>query len=73
MPLILRAIITGFGYKIGTEIAKYVVERIASRKKGKKATPAEAEAAAASEDLPEGLPTDPGNPGGVEAPARRPN
>ena len=71
MPLILRAIITGFGYKIGTEIAKYFVDRIASRKdkKAKKA----AEAEAANEDLPEGLPTDPGNPGGVEAPARRPN
>ncbi len=68
MPLILRAIITGFGYKIGTELARYVVDRIASRKKAKKL---DAEAAAAEEDLPAGLPTDPGNPGGVEAPARK--
>jgi hypothetical protein len=66
LPLIVRAIITGFGYKVGTEIAKYVVDRVAERKK-KKAAAAEAEAAE-EEGLPDGLPTDPPE---AEAPARR--
>jgi hypothetical protein len=73
LPLIVRAIITGFGYKIGTELAKYVTDKVAARKnkKAKKAAEGEEAERASDEGLPEGLPTDPGNPGGVEAPARR--
>ena len=33
MPLILRAIITGFGYKIGAELGRYVAEKIGFGKK----------------------------------------
>lgn len=61
MPLIIRAIITGFGYKLGAELGKYVVDRV--KRKGKTE---EQE----SEDLPEGLPKDPANPG-VDRPAQR--
>ena len=57
MPLILRAIITGFGYKIGTEVARYFVDLVADRRKAKK------DAADAQSDLPDGLPSDPDNPG----------
>lgn len=28
MPLILRAIITGFGYKLGSELARYIATRV---------------------------------------------
>ncbi|MBC8072330.1 MAG: hypothetical protein IAG13_28670 [Deltaproteobacteria bacterium] len=57
MPLILRAIITGFGYKIGTEVARYFVDRVADYRKAKQAAPD------AEGDLPDGLPSDPDNPG----------
>ena len=66
LPLIVRAIITGFGYKVGSELAKYVVDRVAGRKKAKKAAAAQ-DTEAANEDLPEGLPTEPPE---AEAPAR---
>ena len=74
LPLIVRAIITGFGYKIGTELAKYVTDKVAERK-NKKAKKAAVQGEAerepvADEGLPEGLPSDPANPG-AEAPARR--
>jgi hypothetical protein len=32
MPLILRAIITGFGYKLGAELGRYVAEKIGLKK-----------------------------------------
>lgn len=64
MPLILRAIITGFGYKIGTEVARFVVDRVNAYRKAKKGAP-EAEA---DGDMPEGLPSDPDNPGNVPRP-----
>ena len=50
MPLILRAIITGFGYKIGAEIGRYVATRIGLIEKEK------AKTEEAEEDLPEGIP-----------------
>jgi len=53
MPLILRAIITGFGYKIGAELGRYVATRIGLIDKAK------AKAEEAEEDLPEGIPVTP--------------
>lgn len=50
MPLILRAIITGFGYKIGAELGRYVATRIGLLEKDK------AKTEEAEEDLPEGIP-----------------
>lgn len=32
MPLLLRAIITGFGYKLGAELGRYVAEKIGLKK-----------------------------------------
>ena len=32
MPLILRAIITGFGYKLGAELGRYVAEKVGLKK-----------------------------------------
>lgn len=32
MPLILRAIILGFGYKLGAELGRYVAEKIGLKK-----------------------------------------
>jgi hypothetical protein len=57
MPqLLLRAIITGFGYKLGTELGRYIIDRLGRNKK-------EAPAPAATEsDLPEGIPADPSVP-----------
>jgi hypothetical protein len=66
LPLILRAIITGFGYKLGSELGKYVVDKF---KRKRKRDDDEAEETA-QEDLPEGLPKDPANPG---EDVRRPN
>jgi hypothetical protein len=61
MPLLLlRAIITGFGYKLGTELGRYVIDRFGPKK------PAEAKVDA-SEEMPEAVPTDPVPP---EVPAR---
>jgi hypothetical protein len=50
MQLLLRAIITGFGYKIGAELGRLVAEKLGLKKR--EGEPAEAE-------LPEGLPTRP--------------
>ncbi len=50
MPLILRAIITGFGYKLGAELGRYVATRIGLVEKDK------AKKEEAEEDLPEGIP-----------------
>jgi hypothetical protein len=61
MPLLLRAIITGFGYKLGSELGRYVVDRVKRKSKDEESE---------SEDLPEGLPKDPANPG-VDRPAQR--
>lgn len=49
MPLLLRAIITGFGYKLGAEVGRYVATRIGLVK---------SEAAAKEqkdEDIPDGI------------------
>jgi hypothetical protein len=51
MSLLLRAIITGFGFKVGVELAKYVTEKLEkvrgkSRKDGKDPE---------VEDLPDGI------------------
>jgi hypothetical protein len=71
LPLIVRAIITGFGYKIGTEAARWAVDRVARRNKAKKEAASAADdppAADAADDLPEGLPSDPENPGNEPPP-----
>lgn len=53
--LLLRAIITGFGYKLGTEAGKWLLAKLG---------PKQAEQAAEAEsDLPEGMPADPSAPG----------
>lgn len=57
MPLILRAIITGFGYKLGSELARYAATRIGLIDKP------QATAEEAQEDLPDGLPLDPDDVG----------
>ncbi len=53
MPLLIRAIITGFGYKLGSELGRYVVERF---RRGRAKKPAAAEQ---EEDLPEGIVKEP--------------
>jgi hypothetical protein len=60
MPLILRAIITGFGYKIGAELGRYVATRIGLIERD------QAKAEEASEDLPEGIPIQPPGDGDDE-------
>jgi hypothetical protein len=52
--LLLRAIITGFGYKLGTEAGKYLLAKLG---------PKQAEEVEAEGDLPEGMPADPSAPG----------
>lgn len=57
MPLLLlRAIITGFGYKLGTELGRYVIDRFAPKKVDPQA--------AGESQMPEGMPADPAAPGG---------
>jgi hypothetical protein len=63
LPLILRAIITGFGYKLGSELGRWVVDRF--KRKRKAGEPDETQ-----DDLPEGLPKDPANPGAETDPPR---
>ncbi len=53
MPLIIRAIITGFGYKLGAELGRYVATRVGLVDKQT------AKAEEAEEDLPDGLPVTP--------------
>ena len=53
MPLILRAIITGFGYKLGAELARYAATRVGLIDKK------QAQAEEVEEDLPEGIPLNP--------------
>ncbi|MCH9685501.1 MAG: hypothetical protein K0V04_28975 [Deltaproteobacteria bacterium] len=61
MQLLLRAIITGFGYKLGAEIGRYVATRIGLVDKQ------QAKTEEAEEDLPDGLPiTPPGGEGETE-------
>ena len=57
MPLILRAIITGFGYKLGSELGRWAATRVGLIDKPK------AQAEEAAEDLPDGLPMDPDDVG----------
>lgn len=58
MPqLLLRAIITGFGYKLGTELGRYIIDRF-RRKKDPAVAAGEPEA-----DIPEGIPAEPPGPG----------
>ena len=58
LPLIIRAIITGFGYKLGSELGKFVVDKVKARRKPEPESEEETQ-----DDLPEGLPKDPANPG----------
>lgn len=63
MNLFLRAIITGFAYKLGAELGRFVVEKSGLHsKKKKKSAPTEA---SATDDLPAGMPPDapPEDPG----------
>ncbi|MCA9654869.1 MAG: hypothetical protein H6712_06130 [Myxococcales bacterium] len=57
MPLILRAIITGFGYKLGAELARYAATRIGLIDKQ------QAKEEEAAEDTTEGLPVEPDDVG----------
>ncbi len=58
MPaLLLRAIVTGFGYKIGAELARYVSERIGLKKPDKEP----------DDGVPSGMTGEPGEPGDNEA------
>lgn len=58
MRLFLRAIITGFGYKLGAELGRYVVDKTGLNNKKKKGS----NAASASGDMPEGMPPEPSKP-----------
>jgi hypothetical protein len=49
MPLLLRAIITGFGYKLGAELGRYVATRVGLVK------PEQAAAEEKTEDIPDGI------------------
>jgi hypothetical protein len=60
LPLLLRAIITGFGYKLGAELGKWVVEQVDKRRKAK--------AGEAAEDDLDGLSPD-ASPPVVDPPA----
>jgi hypothetical protein len=63
LPLIVRAIITGFGYKIGAEIGRWAATRVGLIDKP------QAEREQAQEDLPEGMPAaPPGDEPAGEAP-----
>lgn len=53
MPLILRAIITGFGYKLGAELGRFVATKVGLVDRDK------AKAEEAEEELPEGIPIRP--------------
>jgi hypothetical protein len=55
MPLILRAIITGFGYKLGAELGRFVATRVGLIKSDK-AAKEEVE-----EDIPDGITHVPAN------------
>ena len=57
MPRILRAIITGFGYKLGAELARYAATRIGLIDKEQAAKEE------ASEEVTEGLPVEPDDVG----------
>ncbi|MEM7151446.1 MAG: hypothetical protein AAF799_01335 [Myxococcota bacterium] len=57
MPLILRAIITGFGYKLGAELGRYAATRIGLIEKP------QAQKEEAAEDLPDGMPMNPDDVG----------
>jgi hypothetical protein len=58
MPLILRAIITGFGYKIGAELGRYLVERVGLKKADKAKT---------EEEEADDLPREPEGEGNLDA------
>lgn len=53
MPLILRAIITGFGYKIGAELGRFVATKVGLVERDK------AKAEEIEEELPDGIPIQP--------------
>lgn len=53
MPLILRAIITGFGYKLGAELGRYAATRIGLIDKE------QAKKEEATDEVTDGLPIEP--------------
>ena len=60
MPqLLLRAIITGFGYKLGTELGRYFIDRFGRKKEPGTAA---AQETSTDSDIPEGIPADPSIP-----------
>lgn len=57
MPqLLLRAIITGFGYKLGTELGRYIIDKLGRSKKEQPPEPTP------ESDIPAGIPADPSVP-----------
>jgi hypothetical protein len=60
LDLFIRALITGFGYKLGAELGRYVATRFGLVDKDK------AKAEEAEEDLPEGIPIKPPGDGDDE-------
>lgn len=55
MHLLLRAIITGFGYKIGSELGRLFAERVGLKKPEASKTTEEQQ----GDDMPAGLPDEP--------------
>lgn len=53
LELFIKALITGFGYKLGAEVGRYVATRFGLVDKDK------AKAEEAEEELPEGIPIKP--------------
>jgi len=58
MQLFLRAIITGFGNKLGAELGRIVIEKTGLNNKKKKGS----ETASDTDDVPAGLPVEPSKP-----------
>jgi hypothetical protein len=58
LDLFIKALITGFGYKLGAEVGRKVATRLGILDEDK------AKAEEAEEDLPEGIPIKPGENGG---------
>lgn len=65
MPaLLLRAIVTGFGYKIGAELGRFVAEKVGLNKKDDEKKPDEETGYPnGMEGRPDQDPQDPGDPG----------
>ena len=56
MKILVRAILTGFGLKVGSELARAVTERVKSRFEASRKEPKKAESGKAGQDEQEDLP-----------------